>query len=113
EDLLEFADQLEAEVLAMVHRRRASGNQGNDVLSILVRSHDEAGGLSDEELVGQAAVLFGAAHMTTAHSLTWTLLLLAQHPSVMSQLWEELQRSAPDCDGRDHFGSRISDCGLT
>jgi cytochrome P450 len=53
--------------------------------------HDEEGGLSDEELVGQAAVLFAAAHMTTAHSLTWTLLLLAQHPSVMGPLWAELQ----------------------
>ena len=28
--------------------------------------------------------------MTTAHSLTWTLLLLAQHPSVMRPLWHEL-----------------------
>ena len=77
----------------MIRRRRESEQPGRDVLSILVRMHDEEGGLSDEELVGQAAVLFGAAHMTTAHSLTWTLLLLAQHPSVMRQLWEELRRS--------------------
>jgi cytochrome P450 len=66
--------------------------------------HDEEGGLSDEELVGQAAVLFGAAHMTTAHSLSWTLLLLAQHPSVMRRLWQELSNS--DC------GFGIADCGL-
>src|SRR4029079_12180818 len=90
EQLLTFADELEAEVLGMIRRRRESREPGNDVLSILVRSHDEEGGLSDEELVGQAAVLFGAAHMTTAHSLSWTLLLLAQHPSVMQQLWEEI-----------------------
>src|SRR4051794_5334690 len=89
EQLLSFADELEAEVMAMIRRRLESREQGNDVLSILVRSHDEEGGLSDEELVGQAAVLFGAAHMTTAHSLTWTLLLLAQHPSIMQQLWNE------------------------
>ena len=75
----------------MIRRRRESKQPGGDVLSILVQMHDEEGGLSDEELVGQAAVLFGAAHMTTAHSLTWTLLLLAQHPSVMRRLWEELQ----------------------
>jgi cytochrome P450 len=90
EQLLSFADELEAEVLGMIRRRRESREQGRDVLSILVRSNDEEGGLSDEELVGQAAVLFGAAHMTTAHSLTWTLLLLAQHPSIMRQLWLEL-----------------------
>jgi cytochrome P450 len=93
EQLLGFADELEAEVMGMIRRRRESREQGNDVLSILVRSNDEEGGLSDEELVGQAAVLFGAAHMTTAHSLTWTLLLLAQHPSVMQKLWLELNEA--------------------
>jgi cytochrome P450 len=90
EHLLSFANGLEAEILEMIRQRREAQQPGGDVLSILVRTHDEEGGLSDEELVGQAAVLFGAAHMTTAHSLTWTLLLLAQHPSVMRQLWEEV-----------------------
>jgi cytochrome P450 len=32
--------------------------------------------------------------MTTAHSLTWTLFLLAQHPQIMRQLWLELSESA-------------------
>jgi cytochrome P450 len=90
EELLAFAERLESEILEMIRRRRESPRPEGDVLSILVRTHDEEGALSDEELVGQAAVLFGAAHMTTAHSLTWTMLLLAQHPSVMRQLWAEL-----------------------
>ncbi len=97
EELLGYAEELEAEVLGMIRRRRESGAPGNDVLSILVRTHDEEGGLSDEELVGQAAVLFGAAHMTTAHSLTWTLLLLAHHPSVMRRLWDEI---GGDCESQ-------------
>jgi cytochrome P450 len=100
EELLDLAKVLEQEILGMIRRRRAAGEQGSDVLSILVRSHDEEGGLSDEELVGQAAVLFGAAHMTTAHSLTWTLLLLAQHPTIMSQLWDELE-SSPEAQAGD------------
>jgi cytochrome P450 len=91
EELLGYAEELESEVLDMIRRRRESREPGDDVLSILVRSHDEEGGLSDEELVGQAAVLFGAAHMTTAHSLSWTLMLLAQHPSVMKQLSDEFR----------------------
>jgi cytochrome P450 len=98
EELIEFAEVLEAEILRMIRRRRESNQPAGDVLSILVRTHDEEGGLSDEELVGQAAVLFGAAHMTTAHSLTWTLLLLAQHPSVMNQLWDELQSSGSNVE---------------
>ena len=78
EKLLAFADELEHEIMSMIRDRRASGSYGRDVLSILVQSHDEQGGLSDEELVGQASVLFSAAHMTTAHALTWTMFLLAR-----------------------------------
>ncbi len=99
EELLAFAEVLEAEVMSMIRDRRASGQFGRDVLSLLVHSHDELGGLSDEELVGQASVLFSAAHMTTAHSLSWTMFLLAQHPSVMRQLWNEL--SSGDENGAD------------
>lgn len=95
EELLNYAEELEAEVLAMIRRRRREANsKGNDVLSVLVRSNDAEGGLSDEELVGQAAVLFSAAHLTTAHSLTWTLFLLSQHPDIMKQLWQELADSS-------------------
>jgi cytochrome P450 len=104
EELLEFAEELEAEILDMIHRRRVEQQPGRDVLSILVQMHDEQGGLTDEELVGQTAVLFGAAHMTTAHSLTWTLLLLAQHPSVMRELWQELNAS-PEREDAKSLGS--------
>jgi cytochrome P450 len=91
QELLEFADRLEAAILDLIRKRRESGSVGCDVLSILVRAHNEEGSLTDEELVGQAAVLFAAAHMTTAHALTWTLFLLAEHPSVAKKLWDELQ----------------------
>ena len=93
EELLQFAEGLEERVMEMIRRRRRETGGRHDVLSLLVRSHDEEGGLSDEELVGQACVLFGAAHMTTSHSLTWTLLLLAQHPEIARQLWTESTRS--------------------
>jgi len=96
QEMLDYAETLEAEVLGMIRRRRESRGQGNDVLSILVRMHDAEGGLSDEELVGQASVLFTAAHMTTAHSLTWTLFLLAQHPEVMTRLWAELNQAGDE-----------------
>lgn len=91
EDLLEFAGGLESRLMEMIRQRRADAAHRHDVLSILVRTHDQQGGLSDEELVGQACVLFAAAHMTTSHSLTWTLFLIAQHPEVARQLWQEAE----------------------
>jgi cytochrome P450 len=109
EELLAYAEELEAEILSMVHRRRVSNQPSRDVLSILVRMHDEEGGLTDEELVGQAAVLFSAAHMTTAHSLTWTLLLLSQHPSIMRSLWDELNQSKLAGSDRSNCGKNVSE----
>lgn len=91
DELLAYAADLEVEIQKMIDLRRSSIETGTDVLSLLIRAHEDEGRLNDEELIGHTALLFGAAHLTTAHSLTWTLFLLAQHPSVMRQVYEELQ----------------------
>src|SRR5690606_3040193 len=70
--------------------KRECGATGCDVLSLLMRAHEEEGRVNDDELVGHIALLFGAAHLTSAHTFTWTLLLLAQHPSIMRPLLEEI-----------------------
>jgi cytochrome P450 len=90
--LLDFAKDLEAEIQGMIQLRRNRSDGGHDVLSALIGAHDEVGHISDEELVGQTALMFGAAHLTTAHTLTWTLFLLAQHPSIRS-----IRRSCRSC----------------
>jgi len=92
EGLLDFAREVEAEILGMIQLRRQKDGGSHDVLSALINAHDDEGHITDEELVGQAALIFGAAHLTTAHTLTWTLFLLAQHPSIMAELHTELQR---------------------
>jgi len=89
-DLLEFAGKLEEEIKKMISQRK-SNPTGNDALSLMINAHDSEGSISDQELIGQAALMFGAAHLTTAHSLGWTLFLLAEHPSVMSELHHELK----------------------
>ncbi len=97
EGLLDFAKELEVNVMELIRSRRDNPDPGaRDVLSILVSSHDAEGGLSDEELVGQCCVLFAAAHMTTAHSFSWTTFLLAQHPAVMQTLWERFHAGTAD-----------------
>jgi cytochrome P450 len=88
-DLLADAANLEVEIQKMIQMRKQHSD-GTDALSLLIRAHDSEGSISDDELVGHAALMFGAAHLTTAHTLTWTLFLLAQHPSVMRQLHQEL-----------------------
>jgi cytochrome P450 len=96
EELLALAERLEARILELVELRRDSRHRGTDLLSQLIRVHDETGGITREQLIGHVAVLFGAAHMTTSNTLGWTLFLLAQHPDVMSSLLQELQAGEYD-----------------
>ncbi|MCA9049195.1 MAG: cytochrome P450 [Planctomycetaceae bacterium] len=93
EELLQQAEVLEAGVREMFLRHRETHGVGeqSDVLSLLFRARASGEQLSDEALVGHATLTFAAAHLTTAHTLTWTLFLLAQHPRVMQRLAEELE----------------------
>ena len=95
-ELLRHADDLESRIRRMIELRRSTP-PGRDVLSLLLQARDENGaGMSDGELIGQAAVLFGAAHLTTAHTLTWALFLLSQHPDVAAELVAELRGTLGD-----------------
>jgi cytochrome P450 len=90
--LLEVSEQGEAAIRGLIHRKRAQGAGGDDVLAMLLHARDEEGGsMSDAELVGQTNILFVAGHETTTNSLTWTLFLLDQHPEVHAALVEELE----------------------
>jgi cytochrome P450 len=91
EVLLDLSRELEEQIAGLIQQRRHSSGHGCDALSMMLAAHDDQGRMSDEELIGQTALIFAAAHLTTAHSLTWTLFLLAQHPGVMSRLHQQLQ----------------------
>jgi cytochrome P450 len=87
---LATARRLDREIHALIERKRACKGEG-DVLSLLIHTHDENGvQMSHDELIGQANALFMAGHETTSNALTWTLFLLAQHPSVLADVVDEL-----------------------
>ena len=89
--LLRHAERIEKQILDMIAKRRAHPGERKDVLSLLVEARDDENrGMTNEELVGQATILFGASFETAATTLTWTLFLLAQHPAVMRKLMDEL-----------------------
>lgn len=85
-------DALSAEFQRIIARKRASDVEENDVLSMLIHSRDEDGSqMSEDELVGQASILFFAGHETTANAVTWTLFLLSQHPEIYASVVEEVE----------------------
>jgi len=88
--LLLLAEQLETEIQELINHRRRADKLGNDVLSLLIQAAEQEGRISDQQLIGHVALMFGAAHLTTAHTFSWTLFLLAQHPSVMEVVFREV-----------------------
>ena len=90
DDLLTQASELEQSVREMISHQRSSQQGGVNVLSLLFRAQQSEQHLSDEQLTGHATLLFAAAHLTTAHTFSWTLFLLSQHPEVLQRLQHEL-----------------------
>lgn len=89
---LNLIDQYETVVKNLIAAKRTRDADEPDVLSMLMQVQDEETqtGLSEAELLGHVGVLFVAGHETSANALTWTLLLLSQHPEIMSDLLDEL-----------------------
>jgi cytochrome P450 len=74
-------------LIARLVDQRAREGLRDDLLSLLL---DVEGGMSETQLRDEMMTLFLAGHETTSHGLTWTLYLLAQHPSAERRLADEL-----------------------
>jgi cytochrome P450 len=75
----------------LIRRRRASGTDGGDLLSLLLNAEDAGRpGLSDVEIRDELLTMFFAGHETSAAALTWAFHLLGEHPSVRADLRDEI-----------------------
>jgi cytochrome P450 len=83
--------RLDELVYRFIAEHRRSGQQGNDLLAMLMRIRDEHGaGLSEKQLRDESVTLLLAGHETTALTLSWSLLLLSDHPAAEQRLHQEL-----------------------
>ncbi len=86
-------DRLDATIYAMIERRRASGTDRGDLLSMLLLAQDtegDGGGMSDRMLRDEAMTLLLAGHETTANALAWAWYLLARTPAAEARLHAEV-----------------------
>jgi cytochrome P450 len=75
----------------IIEQRRNSSDDAGDLLSLLIHARDEDGSpMTTQQLRDEALTLFLAGHETTASTLSWTWLLLAQNPRVEQKLHAEL-----------------------
>ena len=74
----------------MIRRRRTAGAESDDLLSLLIHAREDGTGMTDEQVRDEAITIFLAGHETTANALTWTWLLLSEHPEAQASVLEEL-----------------------
>ena len=86
---LEASARMDTMVQRIIDEHRISGDNG-DMLSMLLAAQEEGVGLDDAQVRDEAMTLVMAGHETTAMTLTWTWMLLAQHPERAELLNEEL-----------------------
>ncbi|NDJ35328.1 MAG: cytochrome P450 [Chloroflexi bacterium] len=89
---LTVSHRLDDAMRAIVEGKRAQGTDGDDVLSMLLHATDAEDGsaLTDDEVISHTMVFFAAGHETSSNALTWTLMLLANHPQWARAVLDEL-----------------------
>jgi cytochrome P450 len=75
-----------------IEERLAGAGGYDDILASLIRCYGSQAGQCRRELRDQVVTLFFAGFETTATALTWTWLLLSQHPAAEARLHQELDR---------------------
>jgi cytochrome P450 len=85
--------KMDKSIYHIINQRRQSGENPGDLLSMLMEAKDENDGsqMSDKQLRDELATLILAGHETTSNTLSWTWMLLGQHPEVRAKLVEELK----------------------
>jgi len=89
----EAVDVLDEIVYRVIAERRAQGEitDTGDLLSMLLLAEDDDGTrMTDAQIRDELMTMFLAGHETTANTMNWTWILLAQHPQVEAKLHEEV-----------------------
>jgi cytochrome P450 len=91
------AKRLDAVVDALIEEHGSSRQEARDLLSTLMKARDEEGhAMTNRQIRDEVITLLLAGHETTALALTWTCVLLAQHPKIEASLVAELNRVLQD-----------------
>ena len=89
--LLKNADEMERIVKQVIQRKKEEGLKGDDILSVMIRMHEEdPERLSERELLGHTTTMFRGGYNPNAMALYWTIFLLIQHPEKLKILLNEL-----------------------
>jgi cytochrome P450 len=84
------ARQLDTLIYSEISKRRATGERGEDILSLLLDAQDEDGvTLTDLQIRDEVMTLMFAGHDTTTSTISFMFYELARHPEVVARLTAE------------------------
>jgi cytochrome P450 len=87
----ELMRQIHGLLGSFIAEREKTGEDKGDLLSMLLLAQDEEGkGMTDEQIMNEALIIFGAGHETTANTLTFAWYALSQNPDAEAKLHSEL-----------------------
>ena len=96
-------------MLDEVARRRASGEERDDVLGLLLRSTDvDENPLDDAEIRDQLMTMLVAGHETTATATCWAVERLLRHPRALARVVAEADRTDGG-DGRAYTDAVVAE----
>jgi cytochrome P450 family 135 len=76
-----------------LRRAESDGEDGDDVLSLLLAAqHEDGSPMTDRELRDELVTVVGAGHETTATALAWAMERLLRNPQVLARLRESVGR---------------------
>lgn len=104
--------ELDGIVRELIQRRRTAARPPDDLLTLLVGTHDPQTGehLSDDEIRDEVLTFLAAGHETTAHALAWMLWLLDRHAGPRRRLLAEI---GAVLDGRPATVTDLTDLPYT
>jgi cytochrome P450 len=84
---------------ARIAEARARGEQGQDVLAMMLAArYDDGSAMSDEDIGSQLVTLLFAGHETTAIALSWAVHWLGRHPEALARLRAEIDGVGIDAE---------------
>jgi len=95
---LTLRDEAEKLLYAAVERRGHSGNNLNNLLTLLLATRNPDGTLmSGRQVCDNIMTTIISGHETTASELAWAFQLLAHHPEVRRELTNEIDQASDAC----------------
>jgi cytochrome P450 len=84
----------DALIMEIISARQQSKEEHNDLLDMLIQTkYEDGSGMSDQQLLEEAIILYVAGHETSANAMSWMWYLLAQHPEIEQKVLQSINTS--------------------